>query len=698
MSKLYFIGILFFMSLHPQRGDSQIFVNQNASGFNDGTSWENAYIFLDDALIASSPNDQIFVAAGVYTPGRDKPSPDNSFFFQHDIELYGGFSGTETTLSQRDWTVNQTILSGDQNRDDIDGDFFSNKTDNSIHVMSLTNIVTNRSTIDGFIIRNGQTKGLEGSSLEEISGGGIFTSGNPSIRNCIFTQNFGLFGGGIFPSQTDLIIIEDCIFENNLSGVGGGINFNSDSSRVHNCTFNNNEAFFFRGGAIYLERAKSTEISNCLFNENISNSVDGGGGAIAIDGSADSGAFDANITDCVFTNNSATIGGAIVSLTDSVTLDVINCSFSNNSAVLAGGAIANFFGSSSNLTNCTFNENVVSDGSGGAVFCQNNDITLNVNQSNFLLNSSSSAGGAISIVGDIDPSSVEQLPQCNINESFFTLNLASDDGGALSISDADLNLSNSVITSNIVFSPAGTGGGVSLSTSESIQTIFNITNATIAANSAPRGSGISQLDFGDNSSSLLTLQNNIFDNTMSDNYTIENGTLPVVVSNGGNLSHDASMSNFLISTNDLNVTSPVFVDSLNGDYHLQNSSPCIDKGISSGAPLTDIEGLPRVGEVDMGAFENQMLVNIKELNKYFGTIDIFPNPVQDNLNFVFQSNWNGKLEIQITNLEGKVVHDFIADKKEKNLVRSVDVSNLTQGVYQLSFSNGHLVNSVIFIK
>jgi sugar lactone lactonase YvrE len=48
---------------------------------------------------------------------------------------------------------------------------------------------------------------------------------------------------------------------------------------------------------------------------------------------------------------------------------------------------------------------------------------------------------------------------------------------------------------------------------------------------------------------------------------------------------------------------PLFVDAVNGDYHLQVGSPCIDAGTSVGAPATDLEGTPRDAAPDMGAYE-----------------------------------------------------------------------------------------------
>ena len=51
---------------------------------------------------------------------------------------------------------------------------------------------------------------------------------------------------------------------------------------------------------------------------------------------------------------------------------------------------------------------------------------------------------------------------------------------------------------------------------------------------------------------------------------------------------------------------PLFVDPNRGDYHLQNGSPCIDRGLVSVAPATDIEGRARPGgdsKIDIGAYE-----------------------------------------------------------------------------------------------
>jgi len=60
--------------------------------------------------------------------------------------------------------------------------------------------------------------------------------------------------------------------------------------------------------------------------------------------------------------------------------------------------------------------------------------------------------------------------------------------------------------------------------------------------------------------------------------------------------------NVLTGTGDISAD-PLFVDVVNGDYHLQVDSPCIDAGTSVGAPAHDIEGTPRDAAPDIGAYE-----------------------------------------------------------------------------------------------
>ncbi len=81
------------------RGQTTWYVDDDASPGGDGTTWATAYDSLSTALTAAQSGDQIWVAAGTYV---------GNFTLALEVKLYGGFVGTETELSQRNWTVVRT--------------------------------------------------------------------------------------------------------------------------------------------------------------------------------------------------------------------------------------------------------------------------------------------------------------------------------------------------------------------------------------------------------------------------------------------------------------------------------------------------------------------------------------------------------------------------------------------------------------
>ena len=88
------------------------YVNANVAGGNgSGDSWTNASTSLSDALnAAGSTTTEIWVAAGIYTPSTTSRSATFNIAVEN-LQIYGGFDGTEISVSQRDLINNQTILS-----------------------------------------------------------------------------------------------------------------------------------------------------------------------------------------------------------------------------------------------------------------------------------------------------------------------------------------------------------------------------------------------------------------------------------------------------------------------------------------------------------------------------------------------------------------------------------------------------------
>lgn len=105
-----------------------IYVDDSAVGANDGTSWENAYVYLQDALADANTAEkpvEIRIAQGVYTPdqGAGFIPGDQMVEFQliNGVTILGGFAGVGATEpNARYIEAYKTILSGDLAGDDAD--------------------------------------------------------------------------------------------------------------------------------------------------------------------------------------------------------------------------------------------------------------------------------------------------------------------------------------------------------------------------------------------------------------------------------------------------------------------------------------------------------------------------------------------------------------------------------------------------
>ncbi|MCB0520249.1 MAG: hypothetical protein H6577_28315 [Lewinellaceae bacterium] len=287
-----------------------LYVNDNASGANDGTSWTDAYNDLQDALTEASNCaniTQIWVAAGTYKPtsGTDRTI---SFAMQNDLAVYGGFDGTETMLGERDWVANVTTLSGDIG---TTGD----NSDNSYHVISNDNNGLNGTALlDGFTVTAGKADGFP------LNGGGMYNdNSSPTVTNCSFSGNEAGSNGGGMSNNNSSPTMTSCSFSGNEAGLyGGGMQNNNNSSpTVTNCSFSGNEAGF-NGGGMHNDNSSPTVI-NCSFSGNSTNNR--GGGMYNVSSSSPT---------------------------------VINCSFSGNSTNLPGGGMVNDSQCSPTVTNCIF--------------------------------------------------------------------------------------------------------------------------------------------------------------------------------------------------------------------------------------------------------------------------------------------------------------------------------------------------------
>lgn len=414
-TRVFFATLLLsaFYSVHSF-AQATIFVKSNAAGANNGSSWANAFTHLDAALSNAQPGDNIWVASGTYRPDSTV-APNNSFLMESGVNLYGGFNGTETKLSERDPQTHVTILSGDLRGNDVVGDFTKNRTDNSLHVLRVDNgDPNNRSIIDGFLIQNGNT--LNSGDATGQRGAGILAAAKVTVRNCRFTDNFGRLGvltaNGAVSSG---VLVDNCIFEaNNSNSTSAGVAiFAATGGEVNKCIFRNNTT---NRGCLYPDNSTGIVVDSCLFEKNKSTTMGYFGSAMFTWQSSYS------VTNCIFRENetynaivyndgreggkmglwenclfeknkASNIGSGLYNWQANIT--VRNCQFIENEAPSAASFFANGnLGTSSYLIENTLFEGNKCPGYGGAAI-YSVSAKFNVRRCTFRNNTGASSAGAI---------------------------------------------------------------------------------------------------------------------------------------------------------------------------------------------------------------------------------------------------------------------------------------------------------------
>jgi len=308
---------------------STIFVNDDAAGDNNGTSWANAYNKLEDALAntGACPEINVWVAAGTYVPGTMRTS---TFDVPANVKLIGGLAGTEGIgfdISSRDAgyvATNLTILSGDVDGNDAASPVVDPQTeimgDNAYTVVTLQNGVLDFS---GFTVTAGKADAAGNTApLGWKSGAGVLNMGSPEMYELMINGNYAKTGAGIY---------------NNGEGTG-----NSASPMMNNITFMANYSEFDGAGLYNDGRAggdASPMVTNGVFMGNKSGSASAG----AYNNGRIGGTSAPTYMMCTFAGNEAPNGGtAMVNDEADVTLAMVNMYDNNDGAGNQASPIVDF--------------------------------------------------------------------------------------------------------------------------------------------------------------------------------------------------------------------------------------------------------------------------------------------------------------------------------------------------------------------
>jgi hypothetical protein len=225
------------------------YVRGTAPAGGDGMTWATAYSQVSAALPTVVAGDEIWVTAGNYGP----------IVLVNGVSIYGGFLGNETQRTQRNSSVNLTILDGGGTAE---------------HVVLATNM-NSGTLLDGFTVQNGRSRGgnpggVDGLGGQGTGGGGIaVVGGAPKFKHCIVrnnvagalvisspAQNYEGFGGGVYIDGGAQPVFDSCAITGNRGEIGmasfgplnyggalgGGVASLYSSPTFVNCTISGNTA------------------------------------------------------------------------------------------------------------------------------------------------------------------------------------------------------------------------------------------------------------------------------------------------------------------------------------------------------------------------------------------------------------------------------------------------------------------------
>lgn len=343
-----------------------IILSTGANLFAEIINVPDDFDFIQDAVNNTNEGDTVLVEAGRYNERVGMPERN-------------------IVLMSRRWIDDD---------EDVIAETIIDAVDINRSAVRTGNGTDERTVIDGFTIRNGNTDygggiyfALSGATLRYLivednvasrGGGGIYITRNSNavIENCIVRDNNGFIGGGIVVIGGSSATISDCLIETNFSQEhGAGIHVTQTSTlNMEDVVVRANEATLF-GGGVHGNEQSQLNLNRVQIVEN--RGGNGGGLSVRTEAfcrlenvdiidnwteSSGGGIYSAygsgHATDCTITGNVAEseAGGVYAS---GGTFEFERCLISENTSD-ASGSIFIFLAEGS-FTNCTIANNIVNE-------------------------------------------------------------------------------------------------------------------------------------------------------------------------------------------------------------------------------------------------------------------------------------------------------------------------------------------------
>ena len=572
--------------LRTANANSGVFyVNINSSGTtHDGKSWATAFTSLQPALTNAVSGDSIWVAQGIYKPTQGVGRAA-TFILKSGVSLYGGFTGTETLLSQRNWTTNFTVLSGDLDGNDttdshgIDTSAANIVGNNAYNVVTASGL-SNNTVIDGFFITGGSANGT---SFPNNVGGGLYNASSDilTLNDDNFSGNqTSFYGGGMYTNLNTTTSLTNVTFTGNAAVDGGGGLANYGSPTLNHVTFSSNQAFW--GGGMYNDHAAGPSLVNVILSDN---TASWGGGMY-------NNLSDPSLTHVTLSSNLTTVGSGGGMDNESSNPTIAYTDFIGNHSGSQGGGVYNY-NSHPTLSDTIFNGNSAFNAGGGIV----NDSSSNAILTNVILTSNTTTGNGGGVYNNTSNPILTRVT--------ISANSANHGGAIYNNANSNPQLINVILSGNY----ANQGGGIYSHASSP-----SLNNVTLSGNYAytnggflGQGGGLFN-DGGSNPSlvNCILWGDNAGDSGPEFYNTDGTSTVTITYSDVQGASVYTGAGNILANPAFITPVAATAAPTVTGNYRLQPTSPAINAGSNASVTTTtDRDGNPRIigSKVDEGAYE-----------------------------------------------------------------------------------------------